>query len=988
MSPRLVSSLRRAVPALAVVLALGLAVGSATAGEVEALQPNAHQLAGSLPDGAEHYVPLELPAGTVLSFQFRADKRQRTLTPEGELVGPDGLTIPIPVGNLNFKKGYDVKKLVVGATGRHVLVLRGANGTTGSYTLKVKAKYPTKFSGVIDGSTDPLEFEFAATTGAKVSATVSGPKGGAVPELPRVRQPNGNSFGPSKLKNKKTGFAFKGFEQSSGFGSYALTFGVRSDTAQGDRTFKYKVSVSFPKVKKLKLSYSDLIIAPLVVGATPDDLPVSADVVDFRVTGRFFQPGATLILRFPGQTEWIPEGQTVTDTGISVPLTTFGRAPGRWDVAAINPSGGEAVVSGALLIRPPTPTVTSAEPPFVADDLTETSVTLRGTNLSVSTEVSFSRDLLGGGTETFVPTRIQTAPVGSGIQVTFSPFRRPIGLYDITVQNPGPTIGVPGSVSTTGPDIVEIRNAPPRLVASTPDRNLPGGSFRLTATGTEMEPGAQLYLERDGENAVAGTAVTVTTNGLATSATFDMDGRAVGVWDLRIRNSDGQEDQLGGVFAVFADSAHTFGDSLIGEPSMAIASELDLGLLAWIETDETGTGGTRWKVMTRRFDSFLNTWSGAALEISNPLTQATPTRFASVAYNPDVDEWLVVWTEHTFAATVNERVRAGLNPTSGTVYQVYGRRVAASGATAGAEIDFIDGSASATGGGQVYDQFEYFNPQVVYGPWDGNWYLTFTQQWDALTGDDFDVFVWRLAKADPKLDSAFHVAVHTTQNHEGDCLAAVDDDGDRLFLAGSCDSRQQTTAAPREIEAKFVSSTGGLSPGSGGSNVGEVIPVTTRVSGEVEHFTNPRPAYNGGAGEFVVVYERINETGSGNKEIRAQRVSAAGSTAVGSEIVVATDSSNDLILPRIIYNAVQDEYLVTWTVDDPGGSPLARAQRLDGSAATTVGAAFDLGSTGSGLPIVIADPVRGNYVKFIPTGFTALGAERTATSGAALEIFE
>ena len=964
---------------------LALVPRDAVAGQIDALQPNSHALSGSLAEGGEHYVPLDLPEGTLLMFQLRPDRKAGSaLVPEAELVGPDGVTIGIESRLISTRKGYDVKKLPVPATGRHILVLRGLDGSSGAYTLKVKAKYPKKLSGVFEPGGGPLEIPFAATTGAKVNASVKGAKGGAVPELPRVRQPNGNSFGPSKVKQKKTGFAFSGFEQQSGFGTYALTFQVVPDTASGPRSFKYAIKVAFPKTAKAKLGYADLIVAPLVTGVTPTDLPIAPDLVPMQVTGRFFQPGATFVMRLSGQPDWRPEGQVTSDTSVSATITTLGRAPGRWDVAAINPSGGQAVLAGALLVRPATPAVTAAEPPFTFDDLTEKAVTLRGSNLSSTTSVEFTRALPGGGTERFVPTRVQDAPIGSGIAVTISPLRRPLGAYDVTVFNPGPNVGVPGSAATTAPGVFEIRNAPPRLISSSPDRYLPGGSFPLTVTGAELEPGLTMVLFRDGEDDVVGTGVAVGPGGTAASASFDMDGAAEGLWSLRVTNADGQSATLDGVFGVVSTESMSFTYDGIGEPSMALDAEHDLGLVAWVDADETSGGGANWKIRARMFDSFLNTWSGPAFDVST--SGGAPKRYVSVAYNPSVDQWLVVWTEHTFAATVNERVRAGLSPTSGTIYQVYGRRVGIDGAVSGGLIDFIDGSASATGGGQVYQDFEYMNPQVVYGPWDGNWYMTFTQQWDALTGDDFDAFVWRLAAADPKLDPNFHHAIHTTQNHESDCLAAVDDDRDRLFIVGSCDSRQQRTQGPREIEGKHVTKDGSVLPGSGGSNVGEVIPVTSRGS-DTQHFTNPRPAYNPEAGEYLVVYERVNEGGSGRKEIRAQRIDPATDGRLGVEIVVASDSANDLILPRVVYNALADEYLVTWTVD-AGANGRARAQRLASSGAAISGNAFDLGPAGSGLPIVVVDELRGSYTRFVPTGLTNLGSDRKTTDGATLEIFE
>lgn len=957
---------------------------AARAGDVTALAPNAHTLADGLDPGEEHYVPLELPEGALLTLQFRANRKlnkANQLVPEAELIGPDGATVGIPSSYINPKKGFDVKKLPIEETGRYMLILRGATSAGGQYTLKVKAKLPKKVSGELDGNGAALEIPFACTGGARVGAKVSGPKGGAVPELPRVRQPNDNAFGPVKLATKKNGFSFKNFEQNGEFGVYALTFQITPESAAGDRTFKYKISVKWPKAAKRTVLYSDLVIAPLVTSVAPNDLPVAPDTVGLRVEGRFFQPGAQIFLEMAGQPDWLPRNQVVDENGITAPIQTLAQAPGRWDVIAANPSGGQAEIKRALLIRPATPGILSVTPPFTTDDLSTASVTIVGNQLSSTTTIRFRRELPLGGEEVFDPTNVQNAS-GGGILVTFSPFRRAIGTYDVIAQNPGPDVGVPGSEVATAEDVFEIRNAPPRLTSATPDRNLDGGAFTMTISGVEMESGAQAFLQREGETDVPATQESVSPDGTRLTAVFDMDGRAVGGWDLLVVNPDAQQAGLESAFAVPDTATLTPTNAFLGEPTVSLATEHDMGLVAWIESDEDGGGGSSWTVKVRRFDLLLNSWIGDPVEVSSPLQGSVSKRYVSTSYNPDVDEWLVVWTEHTFQSRINERVRAGMSVVSGTVYHVYGRRVTTDGSTAGNVVDFIDNTLSATGSGQIYEEFEYSNPQVVHAGWDGNWYMTFTQRWDNLTdngsyiNDDYDVFVWRLAKDDPKLDTSFHLAIHTTQNHEGDCLAAVDDDQDKLFVVGSCDSRQLAAVNPREIEAKWVTSGGGIEFGSGGSNVGQVLAVSARGS-ESENFTNPRPAYNPDAREFLVVYERIDESGSGKKQIWARRVSATQQSALGSEIVVGEDDSNDCILPRVVYNADTEQYLVTWTLDAGAGSARAQGRLLDGADAQPDGASFDLDTGDSGLPCIVVDTVRGNYVGVHLQDYGAFDEQRT-----------
>ncbi len=982
---------------LAAAAALVLGAVVAVGGEIEVFVPNAHSLTGRLPPGGEHYIPLDLPAGTSLSFQYRADKKAdkaNALLPVAVLVGPDGADLDIPTALIKDKKGFDVKKLVIDVSGRHILVLRGRDAAGGPYALKVKAKFPKSYAGTFDGNGVDLEIPFPADTDAAIKATVKGAKGGAVPTTARLRQPDGNAFGASKFKQKKTSFSASGFSPNAGFGTYVLTFDVSRETALLDRTFSYKIVVKLPKVAKAKLEYTnDIVVAPLVTSIVPSVVDVRSDPIQMTVQGRFFQPGATVFLRKGGELDWIPEGQIVTGASITTPIRTLSRAPGFWDVISSNPSGGQTLRNGALLVRPPTPTVLTVDPTFTSDDRTSTAIELTGAQLSNSTEVTLRRDLPGGGEEVITPSNVVDAASG-GINVTFSPFRRSLGTYDIVVTNPGP-IGVPNSATTTASDVFEIRNAPPTLTAATPDRHLAGGTFTMTIDGAEIDDGASARLRRTGQSDVQGTFETVLDDGAQMTVRFDMDGQSVGFWDLLVENPDLQQASLTEVFGVTADDSMSLSQKVLGEPSISIAEEHDLGLIVWMETDETATTGSDWDIRGRRFDAKLNQWQGGTFTISTGSKGARSKRTVSASYNPAVDQWLVVWTELTFVQSINEKVRALLNPVSGDVYQVYGRRVDTDGGLVGAEIDFIDGSLSATGSGQVYDQFEYSFPEVHYAPWDDNWYLIMSQQWDNLSlrpdnslTDDFDVFVWRLPKDNPRLDPGFHLAIHTTQNHEGEGAACVNDDADRFLIVASSDSRQLTVTSPREIEAKWVTAGAATLPGSGGSTASPsgVVQVTSRGGSEVKDFTIPRCAYNPDDKEYLVVYERIDEGGSNKKEIRARRLDSTQESTLGSEIVIAESATIDQILPRVVYNSVAGEYLVTWT-HDAGGSARARGQRVTGGTDTLSGSAIDFGSAGSGLPCVAVDTARGSYTRVFVTSLSAVGADRAGT-GFRLEIFE
>lgn len=968
-----------------------VAVGTAlAAGTVEVFSPGAHTLTGSVEPGEPQFVPLDLPAGTQLSIQFRVDRKAdktSALEPVATLVDPDGGNVAIDPGLVNTKKGFDVKNLLVPTTGRHMLVLESAGGTSGPYTLKIKAKYPKQLKGtLVVTAGGERAIPFPAGKGTKVSYSVKAVKGGAVPAFGKVRRPDGQAFASPGTKSSKTGFAAKNFEQQSSFGTYHVVFDLAPGSESGEQVFNYAIKLAFPKATKAGLAYEDLLVPPVLTAVSPTEFSRENADHEITVDGRFFQPPVQIRLELVGESVNLI-GEHVGDGAVTGLLNPFNAGSGFHDVVVRNASGGEARIPGAILIRPATPDLLSVVPAFTTDNLTVQEVTLTGSFIFANTEVAFRRPLPGGGQEVITPSSVRT--VSGGISVELGVLRRPLGFYTVELVNPGAG-NIPDSFADVTPDAFEVRNAPPDVTATSPRRNVSSPQFTMTVEGLELEAGATARLVRSGETDVVGTNVTVTPAGTQATVDFDVTGGSTGGFTLVWTNPDGQLDSETDAFAVTQDATMSLLDRTLGAHDAALDGDSSHGLLVWVESDQDQNGaGTTWRVMARRFDAFLNQWAGAAIQVSTVIKDPVPKRHVSVAHNPEVDRWLVVWTEHTAVSHLRERQEAGLSPTSGTVYQVYGRVVDQNPTTTGLEIDFIDHTLSAVpSGGQYYDEFEYHNPQVVYASWDKNWYLTFTQQWDNLSvnnpgtateyvNDDYDVYIWRLNKDNPRLDTTFHVDVHTTQNHEGDCMLAANEDMQRILIVGSCDSRQLPAVNTREIEAKFMDATGALSPGDGGSHNGNVVPISSRGT-ETLNFTNPRAAYDG-TGVYLVVWEKVDESGSGLRTVVGRFVGATSESVSGSEFEIAADDSHDLILPRVAWNPGASRFVVSFTVDDPSGTPVARAQLVDPDTRGADGGVFDLGGPGSGFPVVTPEGQSGVSTAVTVTGYTATGPYRGGT---------
>ncbi len=116
------------------------------------------------------------------------------------------------------------------------------------------------------------------------------------------------------------------------------------------------------------------------------------------------------------------------------------------------------------------------------------------------------------------------------------PAELPPGVYDVVVLNPG---GVAGTLANG----FTITNSPPEIYSITPDTLEAGQRARVTVQGRFIEPGAQLsagVFGFDQVNVISDSTLRALTP----------DDIAVGTYDVRLSNPDGQTDLLANSFTV------------------------------------------------------------------------------------------------------------------------------------------------------------------------------------------------------------------------------------------------------------------------------------------------------------------------------------------------------------------------------------------------------------------------------------------------------
>jgi hypothetical protein len=338
-------------------------------------------------------------------------------------------------------------------------------------------------------------------------------------------------------------------------------------------------------------------------------------------------------------------------------------------------------------------------------------------------------------------------------------------------------------------------------------------------------------------------------------------------------------------------------------------------------------------------------------------------RVPAIAYNPNADEYLVVWDGED---------DTGAPPDAGR--EIYGQRL--DGST-GAEIGANDFRISDMGPeGEAATKANL--PAVVYNPgadeylvvWLGDdsslgladdEYEIFGQRLDGSTGAEIGANDFRISDMGPDGNAdlvALRPAVTYNSTANEYLVAWYGDDIDQDL----------------EIHCQRLD-------GSTGAEVGVN---DFRISDMVFSAGFPAVTYNSNADEYLVVWHGIDAPGNPGveAEIWGQRLEGSTGAEIGTDDFRISDMgpNGDPIFdgsrPAVTYNASADEYLVVWEGDDDTGSLVDGeweifGQRLDGSAGAEIGAnAFrisDMGPDGdtafeSANPALPANPRADEYL--------------------------
>jgi len=244
------------------------------------------------------------------------------------------------------------------------------------------------------------------------------------------------------------------------------------------------------------------------------------------------------------------------------------------------------------------------------------------------------------------------------------------------------------------------------------------------------------------------------------------------------------------------------------------------------------------------------TGAGPDFMVSLPLDhQADP----SVAYNPDEDEYLVVWWDERGSDT-----------------DIYGQLFSASGIPQG--DNFVVSNAT---GEQSY-------PVVAYNSTDHNYMVVWR---DKRGGAEYDAY-GQVISATGVLSGA-NFAVNTDSNDQKPWDLVYDPNANHYLVVW-------VDAGDDRVEGQLLSPSGGLI----GTNA---FPIAAGGDG-------PRAAYNSNRNSYMVVY--YYEEAADNRDIYGQAIAADGSLS-GSAFSICNDAANQTY-PNLEFNSGTHEYLVVW----------------------------------------------------------------------------
>jgi hypothetical protein len=623
-------------------------------------------------------------------------------------------------------------------TGLRYIEIRGAGGTTGTWTLTGKLALPKGFSGIgtAPGGVALTTIEFVSPGNATAAFTVAAAKGSlALPEFDSLKDPKGVNLNIDYDVPSKKGFGIKGVPLPEP-GKHQLK--VKAATA-GGFTVKIKWKVLKP-VKKI-LTEGQVIADPVPTDIDPSAGDIS-ETLAVTVTVDFAVQGARVIFRKGVTAITIPASQVTVDEDtatFNLVLSSFQK--GTYDVEIENPDTGKGILPAAFAIVLSPAEITSVSPGFGYANQAAAVVTVHGKFMNTGATV-----VLNQGADVIEGTNV--SGVATALQATFDLTGHSWGFFDITVTNPG-------VIPTQLANCYEIRNPLPVVSSISPENNRAAVVVNCTITGAEFDDTPTVVLRMAGQSDIPGTAV-IFNSDTELTCTFDTTGAAPGSWDLVVTNPDLGEGSLSACFGVSGPVGSpakvlTASYDYDGPPSVVYNPARDEFAVAYV--DENGSNFDLW---LERLDGEGGS-TGDRVKVSQSASSIAK-RDAVVAFDHENNEYMVAWAEMSVSSV-----------TGTPLWAVFAHRVGAAslGLLSSNNIKISDSALVST---SKMDSFNNYRPDVAWDATNNLWDIIFQQEW-SVSADDFDIIDRTVSPSDAM---GTPVGTYITAYHESEPSIAFD----------------------------------------------------------------------------------------------------------------------------------------------------------------------------------------------------------------------
>ena len=280
--------------------------------------------------------------------------------------------------------------------------------------------------------------------------------------------------------------------------------------------------------------------APAIIAITPNAGVNNGSVSITDLSGTGFVAGATVRLNKTGSSDIINSTPVVVvNPGkITTSFNLAGATTGQWDVIVTNLDSQSATLTNGFTISNSAPDITGIDPSTGLNNGPVGIFNLSGHNFQSGATVQLYKGVLspipGTSVNVISPTTITCFFDLTGI---------PVGAYNIGVVNPD----TQAAALTNGfyvfyPQI-------PAITGITPDNGINIGPVSTVINGSGFQTGLTANLTR-GSDSIPGTVSGIT--GGSFGSVFNITGVAVGTWDLKVTNDDGQFAISTGAFTVTA----------------------------------------------------------------------------------------------------------------------------------------------------------------------------------------------------------------------------------------------------------------------------------------------------------------------------------------------------------------------------------------------------------------------------------------------------